>query len=331
MKKLSILLISLLALSLFVGCAKEEVKEGQKADTNKATLMLDWFPNTNHTGIYVAKEKGFYEAEGLDINIVQPPEGGTVQIIGAKKAEFGISYQEEVTNARSEEIPVKAIAGVIQHNTSGFASPMVKNIKTPKDLENKAYGGWGTPAETAMIKALMEKHDADFKKVKMINIGSADFFTSVQKDVDFSWIFYGWTGVEAELKGMDLNYISLNEEEPILDFYTPVIIINEDLEKENPALIKKFLKATSKGYEYAINNPEEAANILVAKVPELDKDLVIASQKYLSEKYQGDADKWGIMEEGRWENYAKWMFEQKLIAKEIDSSKAFTNEFLPKE
>lgn len=329
MKKISLLLIAFLVLTLSFGCAPKE--KDTKDGITKATMMLDWFPNTNHTGVYVAKDKGFYEEEGLDINIVQPPEGGTAQIIAANKAEFGFSYQEEVTSARAEDIPIKAIASVIQHNTSGFAALSKKNIKSPKDFENKSYGGWGSPAETAMIKALMKKYDADFNKVKMINIGSADFFTSVEKDVDFEWIFYGWTGVEAELRGMDIDFIKLRDEEPVLDFYTPVIIINEKMEKENPELVRKFLRATAKGYEYAINNPEDAASILVKAVPNLDKDLVINSQKYLAKEYQSDAEKWGLMDEVRWKDYATWMFEQDLIKKNIDPAKAFTNEFLPKE
>lgn len=332
MKRLSMILALVVSLFVFVGCAQDEVKEEGKGESKdeiqEITVMLDWFPNTNHTGIYVAQEKGYYEEEGLEVKIVQPPEGGTAQIIGANQAEFGISYQEEVTNARAEDIPVKAVAGIIQHNTSSFVAPKDKNIKTPKDFEGKAYGGSGTPSEAAMLKALMDKHDADFDKVKMINIGSADFFTSVQKDVDFALAYDGWTGVEAELKGVELDYISLIEEEPILDFYTPVIIINDELEEENPELIKKFLRATAKGYKLSIEDPEEAANILLKLVPDLDKELVLASQEFLSKEYQSDAAIWGEMEKKRWVDYADWMFEQDLIAKKIDAGAAFTNKFL---
>jgi len=329
-KNLIVLLIVLLVLTLFVGCEKKQETE-EKIEPVKVTIMLDWFPNTNHTGLYIAKNKGYYEEEGIDAKIIQPSESGAAQLIAAGKAEFGISYQEEVTNARAEDIPIKAVAAVIQHNTSGFAAPVKKNIKSPKDFEGKRYGGWGSPVETAMIKALMDKYDTDFEKVKMVNMGTADYFTSVEKDIDFAWIFYGWTGIEAEIRGEDLNFISLKDEVSALDFYTPVIIINENMEKENPELLQKFLKATTKGYEFAIQNPEEAAEILLNEVPELNKELVVASQKYLSKEYKADAPQWGIMEESRWKNYADWMFEQKLISKNIIPAEAFTNEYLPKE
>jgi ABC-type nitrate/sulfonate/bicarbonate transport system substrate-binding protein len=325
-KTVFLLILGLLVVSIG-GCGgnSSNLEDGKE----KVTVLLDWFPNTNHTGLYVAREQGFYESEGLQVDIVQPSEGGTEQLIAAGQGDFGISYQEGVTAARSENLPVVAIGAVIQHNTSGFASPLEKGIRTPDDFEGKTYGGWGSPAETALIKALMGKYNADFEKVKMLNIGEADFFTSVKKNVDFSWIFYGWTGIEAELRNMDLNFIKLRDEDESLDFYTPVIIAAEDMLENNPELVKKFMRATAKGYEFAIDNPEEAAGIFLKSVPELNEDLVKASQEYLSAEYRSDAPRWGEMKPKVWENYANFMFTNDLIEKQIDAEQAFTNDFLP--
>jgi len=288
-------------------------------------------PNTNHTGLYVAKAKGFFEEEGLDVNIIQPSEGGAAALIAAKKAQFGISYQEEVTYAKTAEkpLPIKAIAAIIQHNTSGFASPKDKNIATPKDFESKVYGGWGSPSEEAILNALMQNSGADFKKLKMVDAGSDDFFTVTKKNIDFEWIFYGWTGIEAELKGFPINYIELRKLDNRMDYYTPLIIANEEVLKDNPELAKKFLKATTKGYEYSIENPEESANILVKAVPEIDAKLAVASQKYLAKEYKADAKRWGEMKEEVWNNYTQFLFEKKLIPKNMDAKEAFTNEYLP--
>lgn len=327
---LVIVLVSILLISV-TACAPEQKEAGEDKQLKKVTVLLDWVPNTNHTGLYAAKELGYYAQEGLDVEILQVNEGGTSQLVAAGKAEFGISYQEEVTYARVEDIPVVAIAAIIQHNTSGFASPAEKGIKTPKDFEGKRYGGWGSPVEEAVLRALMEKYNADFNKLEMVTIGAADFFTSVTKDVDFTWIYYGWDGVAAELRGIKLNFISLKDEEEALDFYTPVIITTEKMIEENPELVRKFMKATSRGYRYAIENPEKAAEFLLEVSPELDRELVIASQKYLSEQYQADAPRWGVMKEEVWRNYAQWMFERKLIEKMIEPGKAFTNQFLPGE
>lgn len=334
MKKIFAMIIFALMVSTFlVGCAgqKQQTPVTQKK-LQKVTVLLDWVPNTNHTGLYVAKDKGYYEAEGLDVKIIQPSEGGAADLVAAGQGDFGISYQEEVTNARLADnpLPIKAIAAVIQHNTSGFASPVEKNIKTPKDFEGKKYGGWGSPAEEAMLKALMEKDGADFKKLKMVNIGAADFFTSVKKDVDFSWIYYGWDGINAEFKKMPLNFMKLTELDPMLDYYTPVIIAKEDALAKDPELARKFLKATSKGYEYAIANPDDAAKSLLKFAPETDKNLAIASQKYLANEYQAEAPRWGEMKLSVWENYSNWMEEKGLIKKKFNANEAFTNDFLPK-
>ncbi len=326
MKKILSCLVILALLIVPAGCQQED---GQDEGKEKVTVLLDWFPNTNHTGLYVAQEVGYYEEEGLEVEIIQPAEGGTSQLIASGQGDFGVSYQEEVTIARSQDIPVVAIAALIQHNTSGFASPTDRNIKTPLDFEGKSYGGWGSPAETAILKVLMDKYQSDVNKVNFINIGSADFFTSIQKDIDFSLIYWGWTGIEAELRNLELNFFPIGEEIEALDFYTPVLIANEDKIAQEPDLISRFMQATTRGYQYAIESPEEAAGILLQKVPELDPELVRASQQYLAGQYQAEAAAWGVMKPEVWKNYADFMYENKLIETNIDASQAFTNDFLP--
>jgi ABC-type nitrate/sulfonate/bicarbonate transport system substrate-binding protein len=312
------------------GCAaKKEEAPKEENKLQKITVTLDWTPNTNHTGLYVAKDKGYYKDLGMDVEIIQPAGGTAEQLVATDKAQFGISYQESVTLARVEDIPVVSIGAVIQHNTSGFASLKEKGIETPKDFEGKRYGGWGSPIEKATLKALMDKDGADVEKVQILTSGAADFFAASEKDVDFAWIFEGWTGVEAKLKGIELNYVDLGKEDPALDYYTPVIITNEKNINENKDLIKKFMEATSKGYADAMKNPTEAADILLKAAPELNKELVVESQKFLSDKYQADAEKWGLQKKEVWENYTNWLFERDLITKKIDTEAAFTNEFLP--
>lgn len=316
-------------LTTLSGCSKKEEKSANKGE--KVTVVLDWTPNTNHTGLYTALENGYYKDQGLDVEIVQPPEGGAASLVASGKADFGISYQEEVTYAKTSDdpLPIKAIAAVIQHNSSGFASPKDKNIKTPKDFEGKIYGGWGSESETAAIKAVMEKTGADFDKVTIADIGQDDFFTATTNSVDFAWIYEGWDVVQAKLKNFDLNFIPLNQFDKRLDYYTPVIISNETLLNDNPELAKKFMKATTEGYQFAIDNPEEAAKILVKHAPEIDEELAIESQKFLASKYKDDAPRWGEMKDEVWNNYTAFLKEYGLINKDLKPEDAYTNEFLP--
>ncbi|MDD4237049.1 MAG: ABC transporter substrate-binding protein [Desulfotomaculaceae bacterium] len=330
MKKVFVAAVVLtLLLTLTAGC--DDNKAQEEKPLIKVSVILDWTPNTNHTGVYVAQKQGYYKEQGLDVEIVQPSAGGATQLVASGQGDFGFSYQEEITIARTKDIPVKALAAVIQHNTSGFASPVAKGIKSPNDFEGKKYGGWGSPAEEAMLKAIMIQDKADFNKVELINIGSADFLTSVSKDIDFAWIFKGWDGIQAELKGVPLNFIYLRDYNAALDFYTPVLIASEGTVKNNPELVTAFMQATARGYEYCINEPEKAGQVLLDSVPELSKDLIMASQQYLAKEYQGDAPRWGEMTGERWEKYANWMYSQKLIEKPLDYQEAYTNQFLPKE
>jgi ABC-type nitrate/sulfonate/bicarbonate transport system substrate-binding protein len=333
MKRLSLALCVLLILAIgATGCASKQLQEPTTpAELEKVTVILDWVPNTNHTGMYVALDKGYYKEQGLDVEIIQPTAGGSADLVAAGQGQFGISYQEQVTYARTADtpLPIKAIAAIIQHNTSGFASPKEKNIAAPKDFEGKKYGGWGSPAEVAMLKGLMEKSGADFSKLEMIDIGAADFFSSVQGNVDFTWIFYGWDGIAAELKNIPLNFIKMQDVDPNLDFYTPAIIASEELLNTNPDLAKKFLAATVKGYGDCISNPEEAAEILLKYAPEIDRELAIASQKYLASQYIADAPRFGEMKAEMWENYSTWMYNNKLINSKLDVNEAYTNEYLP--
>lgn len=328
-KYISIALAGALMLTTLSGCSKKEEKSANKGE--KVTVVLDWTPNTNHTGLYTALENGYYKDQGLDIEIVQPPEGGAASLVASGKADFGISYQEEVTYAKTSDdpLPIKAIAAVIQHNSSGFASPKDKNIKTPKDFEGKIYGGWGSESETAAIKAVMEKTGADFDKVTIADIGQDDFFTATTNSVDFAWIYEGWDVVQAKLKNFDLNFIPLNQFDKRLDYYTPVIISNETLLNDNPELAKKFMKATTEGYQFAIDNPEEAAKTLVKHAPEIDEELAIESQKFLASKYKDDAPRWGEMKDEVWNNYTAFLKEYGLINKDLKPEDAYTNEFLP--
>lgn len=332
MRRILFLLVGLLLL-VSLGCAQKQAQEPkaqQEKKAEKVTVMLDWVPNTNHSGLYVAKDKGYFREQGLDVEIVQPSQGGTSQLVATGKAQFGVSYQEDVTMARANGVPVVSIAAVIQHNTSGFASKKELNIKRPKDMEGKRYGGWGSPTEDAVLAAVLAQDQGDAKKIKNINIGTTDFFTAIQRDIDFAWIYYGWDGVEAERRNIGLDFMLLKDLNPALDYYTPVLITSEKIIADNPELAKKFMAAVSRGYRDCIENPREAAEILVKNAPETNKELALKSQEWLADQFQADAPRWGEQKKEVWQRYTDWMYQQKLLPQPVEVEKAFTNEFLPR-
>jgi len=287
------LLVLMAALLTLAGCSEKEDTKKDEHALKKVSVVLDWMPNTNHTGLYVAKKLGYFEEQGLDVDILQPGDAGADQLVASGKAQFGVSYQEGITQARVQGVPLVSIAAIIQHNTSGFASIASKGITSPKKFEGKTYGGWGAPLEQAVLQSLMQTENADINKLDIINAGDIDFFTMMKKDIDFAWIYYAWTGIEAELRGEKLNMLYLTDYSDQLDYYTPVLATNEKMIKDDPKIVEAFIAAVAKGYEYAISNPGEAADVLLEAVPDLDKDLVHKSQEWLADKYQDDAAQWG--------------------------------------
>lgn len=329
MKRTGILLLVAFVLA---ACAAPAPSAPSK-ELTAVRVGLDWTPNTNHTGLYVARDQGYYKEQELDVEILGAQEGGTVeQLVASGKLDFGISFQEAVTYARVEGVPVVSIAAIIQHNTSGFASRVDEGITRPRDFAGKNYGAFGSPIEQATIKGLMECDGAGdrFNEVNFVDIGSTDFFVATERgDVDFVWIFKGWTGIEAEVRGIPLTILMINDLQCIPDYYTPVLITGERMIAENPDLVRRFLAATSAGYRFAIEKPDEAADILLKAAPELDATLVKRSQQYLASQYQAEAPRWGEQKLEVWRDYAQWMADRGLIARMIEPEKAFTNQFLP--
>lgn len=294
------------------------------------TVILDYVANTNHTGMYVALNQGYYEEEGLNVNIIEPTEGATGTLIAVGKGDFGISYQEDVTIAltAADPLPIKAIAAVIQHNTSGFAAHADKGINSPKDFEGKTYAGWGGPGEEAVLKAVMAKAGADFSTLSMV-ISDGSGFEALKDKADLMWFYEAWDNVKCQLNEFPINYIQVRDLDERLDYYTPVIITNLETIENRPEMVKKFMAATAKGYEYAIANPEESAEILHQYAPDYSIEMLKMSQEYLADKYSEDTDRWGEMKDEVWDRYTDFMVEYGVIQEAIPAAECYTNEFLP--
>jgi len=310
-------------------CGSDSNGDGLK----KVTVMLDWTPNTNHAGIFLAKEEGWYRDAGLDVQIVEPASGGVEQVVAAGKADFGISVQEQVIPARAQGIPIVSIGAIMQHNTSSLFALAKSGITRPKDLEGKTYGGFGGALETALVKKMVTCDGGDASRVKFVEVGNVDYLVGMEQGAfDFAWIFDGWDGLRAtEVEHKQVTSLPfINYPQCIPDWYTPLIITNESHVKSQPDLVKKFMQATARGYDEAIANPQASADALLKNAPESDKTLVNASAKYLAARYVDKGRQWGLQDADTWSGFAKFLKEAGLVDREIDTKSAFTNEFLPK-
>ncbi len=312
------------------GCGSEE-----ESGLTKITFCLDWTPNTNHTGIYAAQAQGWYEEAGLEVEIVQPPENGAAHMCASGEAQFAIEAQDTMAAslALDEPLGITAVAGLIQHNTSGIMSRAGDGIDTPKGLTGRTYSTWDSPIELAMLENVVDADGGDFDKVKLIPNDITDEPAALSAEqTDAVWVFEGWSKVNAQVSGVDVDYFAFSDIDPTFDYYTPVIIANNDFLAEDPEAAKAFLAATARGYEFAAENPEEAADMLIAgdntgSLAEAE-ELVKASQKFLSPLYIDDADRWGVIDAARWNGFYKWLYENELCAKDLTDI-GFSNEYLP--
>lgn len=328
MKKLHLILIALVLSLSLTACGG-----GESADSGSAlkevTLVLDYVPNTNHTGIYAAQELGYFQQQGLKVNIIEPGDNDPSTLCAVGKAEFAVTYQENVTYARtaSEPLPIRAIAAIIQHNTSGFVSDTEKGILSPKDFEGKVYAGWQAPSEEAVLKAVMAAAEADFSKLTMVG-ATGSGLDAMGQDIDFQWEFEGWAVINDRMKGYEMNYIPVKDLDSRLDYYTPVLITNEKMISDQSETVQSFVTAVKQGYEYAIAHPKESAELMYKVIPDTDSEFLLESQTFLSEQYSLDSAVWGMMKDEVWDGYTKFMEEYGLIDHFISADQQYTNQFI---
>jgi ABC-type nitrate/sulfonate/bicarbonate transport system substrate-binding protein len=307
----------------------------------RVRLALDWTPNTNHTGIYVAQARGWYAENGIDLEILPYSPANTPDtLVGTGQAEVGISFTEAVVTDRVNKMPVKSIAAIVQSNTSALATLKSSGLSSPEKLEGKRYAGFGSPYEEPVIRTVLRNAGAPKGDFRSITTNVFGYQALVAGQADFMWMFAGWDGVQAQLADVELNLFMLTDH-GVPDYYTPVIIANETFLAEKPEAARRFLAATTQGYELAVSSPEEAANLLVQQAPEgtfENSNLPIASQKYLAKYLVAEGGRWGVQTLPKWTDYPRFIAETGLLKdangnvvkpEDLDYAAMFTNDFLP--
>src|SRR5216683_400879 len=276
------------------------------------SLALDWTPNTNHTGIYVALDQKWYRDEGIDLNLL--PYSASVSpdvLVCSGKADVGISATEGIVSDAAAGQPVVSIAAIIQHNTSALVSLASSGLTRPRDFDGKTYGGFGAPYESAVVGEIIQKDGGkgQFKNVTL----SIDAMQALETHrIDFVWVFEGWEVIQAQRQGVKLNVFPITNY-GVADYYTPNIITSPSEIKQKPALLRKFMLATSCGYEYARTHAHESAQMLINEANRTapgtfpDTGLVFASQTFLSPRYADPGRKWGWQDRAPWHGYPQFI------------------------
>lgn len=332
--KLACITLSAILVLSFVGCSgsKSSGEDSNSASNlKKVTLVLDYTPNTNHAGIYIAKVKGFFEKQGIDVDIQQPPEDGADALVTAGKADFGISFQDWMASYLGSEntLPVTAVGAILQHNTSSILSLKSAEITSPKDMTGKSYGSMDVDTELAILKTLVNSDGGNWDDVKVLPGAATDEVQGLSEHAyDSIWSYEGWGVINTRLNGLDTKSFKIADITSVFDYYTPLVIANNDFLQNNPNVAKSFMAALAEGYKYAATNIDDSTEILCSAVPELNRELVKESLKYLKDYYLDDEGEWGKFDENRWASFYEWMNSENLTEKPLDVNSGFTNKYL---
>lgn len=324
---------------LLVGCGADDPangdttsgEPGEGTEPRELRLVLDWTPNTNHSGIYLAAERGWYADAGLAVQIIEPGETSGLQLVAAGQAEVALSVAESLVPARAQDADVVSIATVIPENTSSLIALAASGISRPADLAGKRYGTYGSALETALIQQLVACDGGDPAAVELTPLASDDFRIGLTQDqFDVGWVFEGWDTIRLrEVDGLEVVTLPFADyTDCIPNWYTPLVASSGTLVESDPELLRDFLAATARGYQEAAADPEAAADALLAAAPALDEELVRLSAEYLAPHYLDGSGAWGVQQAETWAGFVDFLVSAEL-AEPTDPDELWTNDLLP--
>ena len=303
-------------------------------------LALDWTPNTNHTGFFVAQAKDWYRDAGVELQVLPYSSATPEALVAAGQAECGISFQDAMTFAVAAGAPLVSVMAILQHTAQEIAVLESSAIKRPRDLDGKTYAGFGYPNEDPTLKAVI-KADGGKGDFTTVTLDTAAYEALYAKRADFVITFSAWEGIEAGQRGIPLRTFAFADY-GFPDFYQVVLACDRRWLEREPDLAKAFVSASARGFEFAADHPDDAAAILVAQNPGVfdgSPDLPAASQRFLAEGgFLRDAQgAVGRQTLERWQGYSGFLYDQGLLtdangkplAAPPDYAALFSNAYLP--
>ena len=281
--------------------------------------MLDWYPNALHSFLYVAIEKGYYEEEGLSVNIRFPSNANdAISMVAAGQADIGLYYQQDVIQARAEQnIPVKSIGAVVQGPLNIVLSLKEENITKPEDLVGKTIGYAGTELSEALIRSIMEYVDADYSDVTMIDVGFDLMSAMTTGNVDATiGCLVNHEVPQMEEEGFAVNWFDLDDY-GVPTYYEGIFLASDDAIENDSDTLTKFLRASAKGFADMKANPEEALRILLDNQNEenfpLSETVERKSMETLLPMMETADAEFLSQSDECWQENIDWMLSQGLI------------------
>jgi ABC-type nitrate/sulfonate/bicarbonate transport system substrate-binding protein len=302
-------------------------------------VALDWTPNTNHTGLFVAQQEGWFRDAGLDVQILPYNNTSPDTLVSSGAAEFGISFQDSFTFSKAAGADITSVMAILQHWATEIAVRADRtDIASPRDLDGKTYGGFGAAYEVPKMRAVIQA-DGGTGTFETVVLGTAAYEALYAGEVDFTEPFVAWEGIEAELRGQPLKTFSYTDY-GFPDAYNVLLIGNTPWLQADPELATRFVQAVQRGYQLAADDPARAAQLLMDANPGAfsEPELVTRSQEMLAAGYLRDENgRVGTQTLEKWSGYSGWVFESGVLTgpdgapltTRPDFSTWFTNDHLP--
>jgi putative hydroxymethylpyrimidine transport system substrate-binding protein len=301
-------------------------------DLHSLTLWLDWYPNSDHVGIYVAMARGYYARQGLAVQ-ARVPSGATdaLKLVAHGTGDIAISYEPDVLLARAQGVPVVATAAIVQRPLNCVMALRSSDITRPRQLQGKTVGIAGLPSDYTDIAAVVRDDGGNPRRVKTVVVNYALLQALLTKRVDaVEGVYWTWEALQARQRGYQVTVMHL--ERYGVPVYDELVFATatRQLQRE-AATLRAFQRATFEGYAYAIAHPAEATHILL-KVPGVlssSRSLIEQSIHLLSPLFHDRRGRYGTMSVAQWQAYADWMTRTHLMSTHVDARSALTTALLP--
>lgn len=321
------LLVATLLLGSLAACGGSA---GQSDEVTEIRLALDWYPWSNHTGIYLAEANGYFADEGLEVNVYVPSDPSTgIQLVGSGQDDFTISYQTDVLLARAEGVEVTSVAALVQHPLNSIMTLKASGIEHPSQLSGKTIGAPGLPSDEPLLRTMLEADGISIDDVEVVTVGfdlvPALLGGTVDAIIGAYWVH---ESILAELQGQPVTIMRI-EEWGVPDYYELLLVTHDATIDDRPAVVEKLVRALTKGYADAATDHTGAVDALVEANPETNRELETRGMQLLVPLWTDDgAVPFGTQTTERWEAYATWLEDEGILTKDVVVEQAFTNTFV---
>ena len=311
MKKLIILITLIISI---IACSTDK-------EINTVSLALDWYPNSNHTGIFYAKEKGYFSEKNLEVEVYTPSDPTTIlQTVASGRDQFGISYQPDLLLARNEGVPVVAVSSIVRTPLNSIMTLKKSGISDPSKLKGKTIGYPGIPLNVGILQSILEGQGLTMNDINLVDVGFDLVPALMSSRVDaIIGAFWSHESILIELEGEEVNILKF-QDWGIPAYHELVLVTSEEYLKNNKDVVNDFVKAFEKGFASSIKENEESMGSLISAFPEVNIELERQGIKLLTPLWDESLNSKDM---NSWNKFGEWMKEKGLISSELEIKDSF--------